>query len=52
MRKMLSPDEVADFYSIPVQTLYEWRKKKYGPPARKVGKHLRYKADEVETWFD
>ncbi|WP_349253360.1 helix-turn-helix transcriptional regulator [Saccharopolyspora erythraea] len=49
---MLTIEEVAAFYKVQVQTLYEWRKKKYGPPARRIGKHLRYKADEVETWFD
>lgn len=44
--------DVADFLSVPVTTMYEWRRTGYGPPARKVGKYLRYWPDEVVAWFD
>jgi predicted DNA-binding transcriptional regulator AlpA len=44
-------DDVSAFLRVPVETLYQWRKRKYGPPAAKVGKHLRYDPTEVRDWF-
>jgi hypothetical protein len=32
--------------------LREWRSKGYGPPWRKVGKHVRYEPDRVREWLD
>jgi hypothetical protein len=45
-------DDVAAFLAIPVQTLYQWRTRRTGPPARRVGKHLRYRPADVRAWFD
>jgi excisionase family DNA binding protein len=45
-------EDVATFLGIPVHTLYQWRTKRKGPPARRVGKHLRYRPEDVRTWFD
>lgn len=45
-------DDVAAYLGVPVQTLYGWRTKGYGPPARRVGKHLRYRPVDVRTWFE
>ncbi len=33
-------------------TLYQWRTRGYGPEGRRIGKHLRYKPEDVVTWFD
>jgi hypothetical protein len=43
--------EVAAFLRVPTETLYTWRKRKYGPPGAKVGKHLRYDPAAVRAWF-
>lgn len=43
--------DVSAFLEVPVHTLYGWRTKGYGPPARRVGKHLRYLPSEVRAWF-
>ncbi len=45
------PEEVSAYLRVSVQTLYQWRRKQYGPPARRVGKHLRWDPDGVRTWF-
>jgi excisionase family DNA binding protein len=45
-------EEVAAYLQLPVKTLYEWRAKGYGPAAKRVGRHLRYKATEVVAWYD
>lgn len=44
--------EVAEFLNVPPDSVREWRKKGYGPPARKVGKHLRWNPAQVREWFD
>jgi excisionase family DNA binding protein len=49
---LLTIDEVADYLAVPKGTLYKWRAKNYGPPAIQVGKHLRYRMTEVETWVE
>ena len=43
--------DVSAYLRVPVQTLYQWRKRKYGPPAARVGRHLRYDPDAVRSWF-
>ena len=42
--------EVAEFLRVPVETLYTWRKRKYGPPAARLGRHLRYDPEAVRSW--
>ena len=36
---------------IPARTIYSWRQRGEGPPAYRVGKHLRYRRSDVETWL-
>lgn len=45
-------DQVAEYLKVPKATLYRWRSDRSGPPARRVGRHLRYKSAEVIDWFD
>jgi excisionase family DNA binding protein len=44
-------DDVAAYLRVPVETLYAWRKRKYGPPAARIGRHLRYDPADVRAWF-
>ena len=44
-------DQVAAYLKVPRRTLYRWRANGYGPPARRVGRHLRYRASEVISWY-
>lgn len=39
--------------SVPVKTIYDWRSRPvpYGPPAMKVGRHLRWRAEVVDGWL-
>lgn len=43
-------EDVAQYLRVPVQTLYQWRRKHTGPPARKCGRHLRYDPTAVRRW--
>ncbi|WP_420719456.1 helix-turn-helix transcriptional regulator [Streptomyces sp. XY66] len=37
---------------MPVETVYQWRKKRTGPPGFRVGRHVRYHPDAVQAWID
>ena len=45
-------EDVSTFLGVPVNTLYQWRHRGYGPPARRVGRYIRYKRDDVAAWLE
>ena len=45
------PAETSAFLRIPVATLYQWRRRGYGPPAIRIGRHLRYDPAAVRAWL-
>lgn len=49
---LMTPAELADYVSIPVGTLYQWRSRKVGPKGIRVGRHLRYRRSDVDSWLD
>ncbi|GGN56024.1 hypothetical protein GCM10010112_07470 [Actinoplanes lobatus] len=51
MAELWSVDDVAAYLRVPVETLYRWRKTKCGPPAARIGRHLRYDPADVQAWF-
>ncbi|MBN1174690.1 MAG: helix-turn-helix domain-containing protein [Micromonosporaceae bacterium] len=44
-------DEAAAFLRVPSATLYQWRHRRTGPLAAKVGRHLRYDPAKVRAWL-
>ena len=51
LEPLWGPDEVSAYLGVPVQTLYQWRRKGYGPRGRRLGKHLRWSPEAVRSWF-
>ncbi len=49
--KLWGPKDVAEYLGVPVQTIYQWRTKRYGPTGRRMGKHVRFVPDDVRAWF-
>lgn len=45
-------DEAAEVLRCPVATLYAWRSRNQGPPARRIGRRLLYKRDELLAWIE
>jgi excisionase family DNA binding protein len=43
-------ERTAEYLDIPVGTLYQWRHRRKGPRAAKVGRHLRYDPADVRAW--
>jgi len=51
--RMWTPKEVSAFLGgVPVATLYQWRHRGIGPKSRRVGRHLRYKPEDVRAWVE
>ncbi|MFJ9696801.1 helix-turn-helix domain-containing protein [Kitasatospora sp. NPDC101183] len=48
--RFLTPEDVAALFGVPLETVYQWRRKRTGPPAFRVGRHLRYHPDAVAQW--
>ncbi|MEU0115534.1 helix-turn-helix domain-containing protein [Streptomyces bobili] len=50
--RYLTPDDIAETFDVPVETVYQWRKKRTGPPGFRIGKHLRYDPADVHAYVD
>jgi excisionase family DNA binding protein len=50
--RLLTISEVSDYLQVPVQTLYHWRYRGTGPKGVRVGRHVRYRQDDVDAWLD
>lgn len=44
--------DVSGYLGVPVATLYQWRYLGQGPPAFRVGRHLRYEPAALAAWLD
>jgi excisionase family DNA binding protein len=49
--KLLKPQEAADYLSVSLSTLHTYYRE-WGIPTFKVGRHLRFRASELELWLD
>lgn len=49
--QLLSTRDLGVYLDVPVTTLYAWRHRGEGPPAFRVGRHLRYRRVDVEEWI-
>jgi predicted DNA-binding transcriptional regulator AlpA len=49
--RLWSAEDTSAFLGVPVGTLYQWRYRRLGPPAYRVGRHLRYDPAEVRQWL-
>lgn len=49
---LMTAEEVSDYLRIPVATLYAWRSRNQGPVGHRVGRHLRYRLSDVDSWLN
>lgn len=52
MTNLYTPDDLAELLGIPRATLAQWRHRGLGPAYLTVGRHVRYRPTDVETWLD
>jgi excisionase family DNA binding protein len=50
--ELLTPQEVAEELAVPVSTIYRWNYTRTGPPPCRVGKHVRYRREDVDRWIE
>ncbi|MFE1781055.1 helix-turn-helix domain-containing protein [Streptomyces sp. NPDC059506] len=50
--RYLTPLDVAELLGVPVETVYQWRRKRTGPRGFRVGRHLRYDPMDVRAWIE
>ncbi|MGH4027854.1 helix-turn-helix domain-containing protein [Actinomycetota bacterium Odt1-20B] len=48
--RYLTPDDIAEMFGVPLETVYQWRKKRTGPPGFRIGKHVRYDPVDVRDY--
>ncbi len=49
---LMTPDAVAAYVVLPKTTLYAYSARGLGPKRYKVGKHLRYRKEDVDAWLE
>jgi excisionase family DNA binding protein len=50
--ELLSVEEVAAFYKVPVRTIYSWQATNRGPRAYRVGRYLRFKRSDCIAFLE
>jgi excisionase family DNA binding protein len=50
--ELLTVDDVAAVLKVPKSTLYQWSYQGDGPPVVRVGRHLRYPSDRLDSWIE
>ena len=49
--RLLTVQELADYLEVPVATIYAWRYRREGPPGFRVGRHVRFRWDDIQRWI-
>lgn len=49
--RYLTPDDIAEMFEVPKETVYQWRKKRIGPPGFRIGKYVRYDPHDVRAYI-
>lgn len=52
MMRLLTADQLADSLQVPLATIYRWNYLRSGPPAIRVGRHVRYLEEDVLAWLE
>lgn len=47
----MTTEELSAMLRIPKSSIYDWRKRHEGPPAYRIGRHLRWRRDDVVAWL-
>lgn len=49
--ELLTPAAVSDYLDVPTGTLANWRYRGSGPPFVRLGRHVRYRAVDLDDWL-
>lgn len=48
---LMSTQDLAEYLGVPVGTVHVWRRDRNGPIGHRVGRHVRYRRDDVDEWL-
>jgi excisionase family DNA binding protein len=49
---LMSTEDVAHYLNVPAATLYQWTHRGTGPRSFIVGRHRRYRREDVDAWLE
>ncbi|WP_309070276.1 helix-turn-helix domain-containing protein [Arthrobacter sp.] len=49
--RLMSTEELAEYLSVPIATVYAWRSRRKAPPGIRVGRFVRFRQSEVDAWL-
>jgi excisionase family DNA binding protein len=49
---LMSVETVADYLGVPMATVYAWNSRGLGPKRYRLGRHVRYRRADVDSWVD
>lgn len=52
LTELLTPSQVSNMLEVPVGTLANWRYLGRGPTFVRIGRHVRYRGEDVMDWID
>jgi excisionase family DNA binding protein len=48
---LFTPQELAEYLRVKINTVYAWKHRKQGPPHTGEGRLIRYRKGEVDAWL-
>ena len=52
VRFVFTVEDLAEYFHVPVPTVYAWNSRGIGPKRYRVGKHVRYRRADVDAWLE
>jgi predicted DNA-binding transcriptional regulator AlpA len=49
--QLLTAGMLSDEIQVPTATLAQWRYRSEGPPFVRLGRHVRYRREDVDAWL-
>ena len=50
--QLLTPEDVSNLLGVPIGTLANWRYLGRGPLFVRLGRHVRYRSEDLDTWIE
>jgi len=50
VKEWFTVNELAEWLQVPPGTVYQWRYHGTGPVGHRIGRHLRFRREDVEAW--
>lgn len=52
LQQLIDLETLSTYLGVPVATVYDWRSRRLGPPAYRIGKRLMFAVPDVEAWLE